>query len=102
FCQKRTSRAARLSKALGGIANVRPLPPQPGLTRETIYNYVFQYRPTGPAPARDLFVAALDKEGIPCDGRFYESVYSSDLFHVNPENCPQLVVGRDQPMDYKN
>jgi dTDP-4-amino-4,6-dideoxygalactose transaminase len=101
FREKRTKRAARLSKALASISNVRPLPPQPGLTQETIYNYVFQYRPTGQAPARDLFVAALDKEGIPCDGRFYEPVYSSDLFYVTPENCPQLVVGRDKPMDYK-
>jgi dTDP-4-amino-4,6-dideoxygalactose transaminase len=101
FCEKRTRRASKLTKALGSIANVRPLPPQPGLTRETIYNYVFQYRPNGTAPSRDLFVAALDKEGIPCDGRFYEPVYSSDLFFVTPENCPQLKVGRDQLMDYK-
>jgi len=101
FREKRTKRAAQLGKALESIPNVRPLPPQPRLTRETIYNYVFQYRPTGQAPTRDLFVAALDKEGIPCDGRFYEPVYSSDLFHVTPENCPQLVVGRDKPMDYK-
>jgi len=100
FCEKRTRNAALLSKSLSNVPHVRPLPPQPGLTRETIYNYVFQYRPTGPAPSRDLFVAALDKEGIPCDGRFYEPVYSSDLFYVTPENCPQLVLGRDHPMDY--
>ena len=45
-------------------------------------------------------MAALEKEGIPCDGRFYEPVYRSDLFYVTPENCPQLIAGRDQPMDY--
>jgi dTDP-4-amino-4,6-dideoxygalactose transaminase len=100
FCEKRTRHAALLSQALAKLPHVRPLPPQPGLSRETIYNYVFQYRPTGPAPSRDLFVAALDKEGIPCDGRFYEPVYESDLFYATPENCPQLVVGRDAPMDY--
>ena len=32
----------------------------------------------------------LEKEGIPCDGRFYEPVYRSDLFYATPENCPQL------------
>src|SRR5206468_6469059 len=63
-------------------------------------NFVFQYRPTGPAPSRDLFVAALEKEGIPCDGRFYEPVYRSDLFNVTTVNCPQLAIGREQPMDY--
>ena len=100
FCEKRTRHAERLSQVLGSLPQVRPLAPQPGLTRQTIYNYVFQYRPTGPAPSRDLFVAALEKEGIPCDGRFYEPVYRSDLFCVTRENSPQLVMGRDQPMDY--
>jgi dTDP-4-amino-4,6-dideoxygalactose transaminase len=100
LCEKRTRRAALLSEALGKLPQVRPLPPQAGLTRETIYNYVFQYRPTGPAPGRDLFVAALEKEGVPCDGRFYEPVYRSDLFYATPENCPQLVTGREMPMDY--
>ena len=102
LCQKRTRHAALLSKGLAALAQVRPLPPQPGLERETIYNYVFQYRPTSKAPSRDLFVAALDAEGIPCDGRFYEPVYRSDLFYATPENCPQLVVGRERPMDYSN
>ncbi len=100
LCPRRTRHAALLSKALAGLPHVRPLPPQPGLERETIYNFVFQYRPTGPAPSRDLFVAALDAEGVPCDGRFYEPVYQSDLFYAPPEICPQLVVNREQPMDY--
>jgi dTDP-4-amino-4,6-dideoxygalactose transaminase len=51
---------------------------------------VFQYRPERATVARDLFVAALDAEGIPSDGRFYEPVYRSDLFYATPENCPQL------------
>src|ERR1035438_4822495 len=45
---KRARAAARLSKALGSIPGVRPLPPQPAITRDTIYNYVFQYRPEHP------------------------------------------------------
>jgi dTDP-4-amino-4,6-dideoxygalactose transaminase len=100
LCQRRTHHASLLSRALGTVPHLRPLPAQPGLERETLYHYVFQYRPAGAAPSRDLFVAALDAEGIPCDGRFYEPVYRSDLFCATPENCPQLVVGRDQPMDY--
>src|SRR5580693_8360204 len=65
FAAKRARNAARLSTALGTIAGVRPLPPQPSITRDTIYCYVFQYRPEHPGVARDLFVAALDAEGIP-------------------------------------
>jgi dTDP-4-amino-4,6-dideoxygalactose transaminase len=100
LCQKRTRHAALLSRALAALPHVRPLPPQPALERETLYHYLFQYRPTGPAPARDLFVAAIEAEGVPCDGRFYEPVYHSDLFYATPQNCPQLAADRDQPMDY--
>src|SRR6266852_5599109 len=100
FCEKRTRNAALLSKSLSNLPHVRPLPPQPGLMRQTIYNYVFQYRPTGPAPSRDLLVAAIEAEGVPCDGRFYEPVYRSDLFYATPQNCPQLVLGRESRMDY--
>jgi dTDP-4-amino-4,6-dideoxygalactose transaminase len=97
---KRTRQAALLTQALSPIKDLRPLPPQPALSRETIYNYVFQYRPQGKAPHRDLFVAALEAEGIPCEGRFYDAVYRSDLFYATPENCPQLRWERDQPVDY--
>jgi len=98
--ERRTQRARLLSLALAGIPGVRALPEQAGITQQTIYNYVFQYRPTGPAPGRDLFVAALDAEGIPSDGRFYEPVYRSDLFYATPQNCPQLRLERDRPLDY--
>jgi dTDP-4-amino-4,6-dideoxygalactose transaminase len=100
FQARRVRHAQLLTSALSALPHVRPLPPQPELTRETLYQFVFQYRPEIPGPSRDLFVAALEAEGIPCDGRFYEPVYRSDLFCATPENCPQLVVGREQPMDY--
>jgi len=98
--ERRARNAALLSQALGAIPGVRPLPPQPALTREAIYCYVFQYRPAQPGVSRDLFAAALDAEGIPCDGRFYEPVYRSDLFRPTPEEYPQLKLGRDTPVDY--
>jgi dTDP-4-amino-4,6-dideoxygalactose transaminase len=97
---KRARTAALLSSALATIPGVRPLPSQPGITREAIYCYVFQYRPQNRNVARDLFIAALEAEGIPCDGRFYEPVYRSDLFYATPEICPQLCVGRERPVEY--
>jgi len=95
---RRVRNAALLSMRLSQIDGISPLPPQPGLTRGAIYNYVFRYR--RPEVSRDLFVAALDKEGIPCDGRFYEPVYRSDLFHVDPAAFPQLKWARDEVVDY--
>lgn len=100
--EKRARHAALLSKALGEIGGIRPLPPQPELTRETIYNYVFQYRPADRRVSRDLFVAALDAEGIPCDGRFYEPVYRSDLFPATEQDYPQLGLNREQPLDLRS
>jgi len=97
---KRAHASARLNNAIAGITGLRPLPPQPEITREAIYCYVFQYRPERSGVSRDLFVAALDAEGIPSDGRFYEPVYRSDLFYATPEICPQLCVDRDKPVDY--
>ena len=87
---KREAAAKRLTMGLASIKGVRALPKQPEITRSAIYCYVFQYRPEHPGVARDLFAAALEAEGIPCDGRFYEPVYRSDLFYATPENCPQL------------
>lgn len=88
LAQKRARGAKRLSEALLNVDGVRPLPPQPEITRETNYCYVFQYR--DPRIVRDLFCAALEAEGIPCDGRFYEPVYRSPLFCASPEISPQL------------
>ncbi|MFB3827027.1 MAG: DegT/DnrJ/EryC1/StrS family aminotransferase [Bryobacteraceae bacterium] len=85
---RRARHAALLTRELAGIPGISPLPPQPAITREAIYNYVFRYR--RPEASRDLFAAALDREGIPCDGRFYEAVYRSDLFQVNPADFPQV------------
>lgn len=88
LAEKRARRAKQLGDALASMNGVRPLPPQPAITRETNYCYVFQYR--NPPVARDLFCAALEAEGIPCDGRFYEPVYRSPLFCASPEISPQL------------
>ncbi len=98
---RRSRNAALLSQALEGLEGVRPLPRQPELTREAIYSYVFQYRPPDERVSRDLFVAALEAEGIPADGRFYEPVYRSDLFPARPDAFPQLAVGRDHPINYQ-
>lgn len=101
LAERRLHNARRLSAGLAQLTGVRPLPPQAALTREAIYCYIFQYTPAARKVGRDMFVAALDAEGIPSDGRFYEPVYRSDLFKVTPEEFPQLVMGRDEPVDYR-
>ena len=93
MARRRERSAAQLTGGLSAIRGVRPLAPQPEITRSAIYCYVFKYAPEREGVSRDLFAAALEAEGIPCDGRFYEPVYRSDLFHASPANCPQLTNG---------
>ncbi len=97
---RRSHNAALLTRELERLEGVAPLPRQPGITREAIYNYVFRYLPAPSGVSRDVFVAALEAEGIPCDGRFYEPVYRSDLFKVNERDYPQLAIGRERTVDY--
>ncbi len=100
--ERRARNAARLSAAIDKIPHFRPLPRQDAITTEPIYCYVFQYRPeTAAAPPRDLVAAAIDAEGIPCDGRFYEPVYRSDLFLPKPRAFPQLALDRAEPVNYR-
>ncbi len=102
LAKRRAKSAALLSEALSQIEGVRPLPPQAEITRDTIYCYVFQYRAEESGVPRDLFAAALDAEGIRCDGRFYEAVYRSALFYASPDVSPQLCMGRSTPVDYSD
>jgi dTDP-4-amino-4,6-dideoxygalactose transaminase len=76
---------------------------EPRITRTAPYSYVLKYfaELVKDIP-RAAFVAALQLEGIPCDGLFYEPVYRSSLFPVDPVDYPALSWGREKPMDLRN
>ncbi len=72
-------------------------------TRLAAYQYVFKYLPEHfQGIPRAAFLGALQMEGIPCDGLFYEPVYKSALFPVDPHDYPALSWGRPEPLDLKN
>jgi dTDP-4-amino-4,6-dideoxygalactose transaminase len=79
------------------------LKPDPRITRLAPYGYVVKYfsGKTGDIP-RASFVAALQLEGIPCDGLFYEPVYKSSLFPLNAADFPALSWGREKALDLRN
>jgi len=86
--------AAKLSEGLAGIPGVSLLRKDARLTTQAIYQFVFKYDSEAFGGAsRDRFVAALEAEGIPSDGLFYEPVYRSALFNVDPRDFPQLRNG---------
>jgi len=87
---------------LGGTRGLGLLKPEPRITRLAPYGYVMKYfaEQMKDIP-RAAFVAALQQEGIPCDGLFYEPVYKSSLFPVNAADFPALSWGRTTPLDLR-
>jgi dTDP-4-amino-4,6-dideoxygalactose transaminase len=79
------------------------LKPDPRITRLAPYGYVFKYYADKVKDIpRAAFVAALQLEGVPCDGLFYEPVYKSSLFPLDPADFPALSWGREKPLDLRN
>jgi dTDP-4-amino-4,6-dideoxygalactose transaminase len=98
----RQSNMERLEKRLRGTPGLEFLPRDKRQTRIAAYQFVFKYLPGhfGGIP-RAAFLGALEREGIPCDGLFYEPVYKSALFPLEPRDWPALSWGRDTPLDLK-
>lgn len=80
--------------------------------RQTVtaaYQYVFKYLPEHfDGVPREAFLGALEIEGVPSDGLFYEPVYKSALFPVDPQEFPALSWSRPperldkpEPIDLK-
>jgi len=87
----RAERAEYLSTLLSSIPGIELLRKDERQTTQAIYQFVFKYNAEAFGGAsRDQFVAALEAEGIPADGLFYEPVYRSALFHVDPLDFPVL------------
>jgi len=87
----RAERAERLSEGLSCIPGISLLRKDERLTTQAIYQFVFKYDAEAFGGAsRDRFVAALEAEGIPSDGLFYEPIYRSALFNVDPRDFPAL------------
>lgn len=79
------------------------LKPDPRITRLAPYGYVIKYFADKVKDIpRAAFVAALQLEGIPCDGLFYEPVYKSSLFPIDSADFPALSWGREKPLDLRN
>ena len=99
----RTQNMEYFESRMKGTVGIGLLKPEPRITRLAPYGYVMKYfsEQVKDIP-RAAFVAALQLEGIPCDGLFYEPVYRSSLFPLDPTDYPALSWGRPQPLDLRN
>jgi dTDP-4-amino-4,6-dideoxygalactose transaminase len=90
-------------KRLRGTPGLGFLKRDPRNTRVAAYQYVFKYLPESfQGLPRSAFLGALQMEGIPCDGLFYEPVYRSALFPLDPGEYPALSWGRPEPLELRN
>jgi len=93
----------RFESQLKNTPGIGFLKPEPRITRQAPYGYVMKYfSEKAKEIPRAAFVAALQLEGIPCDGLFYEPVYKSSLFPLDPADFPALSWGREKPLDLRN
>ena len=99
----RQENMAYFESLLRSAAAIGLLKPEPRITRLAPYGYVLKYYAEHAKHIpRAAFVGALQKEGIPCDGLFYEPVYCSSLFPIDPTDYPALSWGRPKPLDLRN
>ena len=91
-----------LERRLRGTKGIRLLKPDPRITRLAPYGYVLKFiEEEADGIPRAAFVGALQVEGVPCDGLFYEPVYKSSLFPVRAADFPALSWNRQQPLDLR-
>ncbi len=98
----REANMKHLESRLRNTPGIGLLKPDPRITRLAPYGYVLKYfaNQVKDIP-RAAFVAALQLEGIPCDGLFYEPVYRSSLFPVDATDFPALSWGREKALDLR-
>jgi dTDP-4-amino-4,6-dideoxygalactose transaminase len=105
FEQQRKIRQANIERFERGIQAfpcVRLLRDDRRITAPTAYQYVFKFLPeTAKGVNRAAFLGALEMEGVPCDGMFYEPVYRSPLFPADRAAFPMMGGGRDDPRAFR-
>ena len=85
----RAANARRLRTAVDDIDGLTNLRIDDRVTTQAIYQFVFRFDSEAFASIdRDTFVAALAAEGVPADGRFYESLPVSELLRPDPARYP--------------
>jgi dTDP-4-amino-4,6-dideoxygalactose transaminase len=98
----RLANMERFEARIRSVAGLATLRHDSRVTAVAAYQYVFKYLPERfDGVPRAAFLGALETEGIPCDGLFYEPVYRSALFPVDPRDFPALGSGRE-PVDFKS
>lgn len=84
--KKRAENAKRLTRALNGVPGIKIVAPDPRVTLQTYYLYVFSFLGLD-GLSREAFIAALNAEGIPTRST-YVPLYRDELFNLNRYDSP--------------
>jgi dTDP-4-amino-4,6-dideoxygalactose transaminase len=100
--QLRAANMAFFEQSIAGLPSIELLRNDPRITTPAAYQYVFKFLPElGDGVDRAAFLGALEMEGIPCDGMFYEPVYRSPLFPADQSSFPALGRKSKKPLELK-
>jgi dTDP-4-amino-4,6-dideoxygalactose transaminase len=103
---RRERNARRLRQGLASGFGLEPLAVDRRVTMQTNYLTVLRYRPEGFLDlGRDVFVAAMNAEGIPATAGYPYPLYRNSLFTgraLHPRSCPVGCVLCSRGIDYSH
>ncbi len=87
----RAKGAQYLRERLKEIPGLTPITPDPRITQEGAYQFIFKYdREQMNGIPRDTFLKAVAAEGVDLGGSFYIPIYESPLFNVTAAEWPAI------------
>lgn len=102
---RRARNAAYLAKRLSQIPGITPLTPQNYATRHSYHIFIFRFQETEFQVSRKDFLAALEKEGVPCSGGYAHPLYKNPMFlqqNFYPRGRPVACGHYDRTIDYRS
>lgn len=85
---KREQSVAYLNSHLETIPGISIMRRSPKVTKQACYSYIFKINPEVLKIDREVFIQALEAEGIPTR-KLYVPTYKDPLFHLNVQDTPE-------------
>ena len=83
------------------IPGLKTLPDDPNITRKSGYGFIVMYDEKKFGVERNTVVKALEAEGIPAEGAFYEPVYNVGIFPLADDGSPLTLPQFRGKVDYR-
>jgi len=91
----------RFQKRINQILGLRTLAEDPNITRKSGYGFIVLYDEKRFGVSRDKVVEALNAEGVPASGAFYEPIYNLGIFPLAEDGSPLTLRQFRGRVDYR-